>query len=104
MAGAPDLQLPPELQAALDAHLGMLRQGFERRGWGRHAGYGRRPAAIISDLAPAWTAPVATQFGGDLGSVIASTARIPAAARTASVLSSSPRRPDRLPGQVASAG
>jgi nicotinamidase-related amidase len=85
MAGAPDLQLPPELRGALHEHLGVLRQGFERRGWGRRAGYGRRPAVVVIDLALAWTDPAATQLGSNLDSVVASTARILAAARTAGV-------------------
>jgi nicotinamidase-related amidase len=81
MAGASDLRLPDELRGALHAHLDELRQGYERRGWARRVGFGRRPAVVVIDLALAWTDPHAVQLGSDLDSVVAHTARILETAR-----------------------
>jgi nicotinamidase-related amidase len=85
MAGAPDLRMPEDLREAVRAHLGELRAGYERRGWGRRAGFGQRPAVIVIDLALAWTDPRYTQLGSDLDSVVASTVEILGAARAAGV-------------------
>ncbi|HVG95328.1 MAG TPA: isochorismatase family protein [Chloroflexota bacterium] len=84
MAGSADLRLPDELRTALHEHLATLRQGYDRRGWGRPSGYGARPAVIVIDLAMGWT-DARYSLGTDLDSVVESTARVLDAARAAGV-------------------
>lgn len=85
MAGSPDLSLPPELREALHEHLKTLRAGYERRGWGRRAGAGDRPAVVVIDLALGWTDARFATYGSDLESVVESTQRVLRAARSAQV-------------------
>ena len=84
MAGSPDLRLPDELRTALHDHLATLRAGYDRRGWGRPSGYGRRPAVIVIDLALCWT-DARYAMGSDLDSVVESTVRVLDGARAAGV-------------------
>ena len=89
MAGSADLRLPDELRTALHEHLATLRQGYDRRGWGRPSGYGARPAVIVIDLAMGWT-DARYSLGTDLDSVVESTARVLDAAGPRASPSSSP--------------
>lgn len=84
MAGNPELQLPDELRAKVLAHLETLRGGFERRGWGRRVGFGKRPALIVIDLALGWTDD-RFGLGSDLDDVVAHTISLIEAARAAQV-------------------
>ena len=52
MTGATDLQLPEELRDPVYKHLGILREGFEKRHYGGRVGFGERPAfeALIAEV------------------------------------------------------
>ena len=82
--GAPELRLPDEIRAPLQAHIAELHKRFLERGWGGKVGFGKRPALIVIDLAIFWTKPT-TQVGSDLESVIQNSLTVLAAAREAKI-------------------
>jgi nicotinamidase-related amidase len=84
MPGSSELQLPDHLREELRRHIESLREGFERRGWGRRVGYGARPALVVIDLALGWT-DEQYALGSDLDAVVENTARLLSAAREVGV-------------------
>jgi nicotinamidase-related amidase len=82
--GSEDLRLPDALRGPLLAHLGELRQAYQRRGWGGRVGFGSRPAVLVIDLARYWL-DERQQIGSRLGPVVEATCRVLAAARSAGV-------------------
>jgi len=59
------------------------RKVYERARLGGRVGYGKRPAVLVVDLQIGFTAPEISPVAGELGTVIAATNRILAAARGA---------------------
>lgn len=82
--GSADLRLPAELREQLSTHLATLRDRYRQRGWGGRVGFGSRPAVIVIDLARYWLDP-GQQIGSSLDSVVVSTCRVLAAARSAAL-------------------
>lgn len=78
--GSSDLALPEELRGPLHEHLRRLREAYLRRGWAGRAGFGKRPAVLVIDLAAYWLDP-AKQIGSNLDSVVVATCQVLAAAR-----------------------
>jgi nicotinamidase-related amidase len=76
------------------------RKVYERARLGERVGYGTRPAVLVVDLQVGFTAPEISPVAGELGSVIAATNQILAAARSAgapayfTVIAYDPQNPD----------
>ena len=70
--GSTDLALPADLRGPLQSHLRQLREAYLRRGWAGRAGFGKRPAVIVIDLAAYWLDPK-KQIGSNLNSVVEAT-------------------------------